>query len=89
VYGTTLATHFMRHNVVPGGKIIITGSMLGIHPGPKFPEYCGVKAAVVQWARTMAPLLLQKDGVTINTVLPGAVDTDAMPGFSDAFAPEQ
>ncbi|RDW67037.1 hypothetical protein BP5796_09786 [Coleophoma crateriformis] len=87
VYGTVLATHFMRHNKVPGGKIIITGSMIGIHPCPTFPEYCAVKAAVVQWARSMAPLLLTKEGITINVVLPGAVDTPAMPDFTTAFEP--
>jgi NAD(P)-dependent dehydrogenase (short-subunit alcohol dehydrogenase family) len=89
VYGTTLATHFMRHNAVPGGKIIITGSMIGVHPCPTFPEYCSVKAAVLHWVRTMAPLLLTKENITINVVLPGAVDTPVMPGFNEAFLPEQ
>ncbi|KAH6684933.1 hypothetical protein F5X68DRAFT_21217 [Plectosphaerella plurivora] len=88
MYGTTLATHYMRHNETPGGKIVITGSMIGVHPGPTFPEYSSAKAAVHHWARTMAPLLKQKDNITINVVMPGAVDTPAMPNFSDAFAPE-
>ncbi|KAF3017798.1 hypothetical protein E8E14_009702 [Neopestalotiopsis sp. 37M] len=88
VYGTTLAIHFMRHNEKPGGKIIITNSMMAIHPGATFPEYCGAKAAALQWARTMAPLLKSKENITINTVLPGAVDTPIKPGFSLAFLPE-
>lgn len=89
VYGTTLATHFMRHNPVPGGKIIITGSMIGLHPCPTFPEYCSVKAATIHWTRTIAPILLKKEKITINIVLPGAVDTPIKPGFSTAFLPEQ
>ncbi|KAK6200759.1 hypothetical protein LQW54_009563 [Pestalotiopsis sp. IQ-011] len=88
VYGTVLATHFMRHNKTPGGKIIITNSMMGVHPGTTFPEYSAAKAAALQWARTMAPLLLKKDNITINTVLPGAVDTPIKPGFALAFLPE-
>lgn len=89
VYGTTLATHFMRHNQTPGGKIVVTGSMIGLHPGPTFPEYCSSKAAVHHWTRTMAPMLKMRENITINSVMPGAVDTPAMPGFSDAFLPEQ
>jgi NAD(P)-dependent dehydrogenase (short-subunit alcohol dehydrogenase family) len=38
VYGTTLATHFMRHNPHrKGGQIIVTGSMIGIYPCATFP----------------------------------------------------
>ena len=89
IYGTRLAMHFMRHNPTPGGKIVVTGSMIGIHPCPTFPEYSSAKAGVIQWCRTMAPLLLQKENITINCVLPGAYDTPAFPGFSVAFLPEQ
>ncbi|RYN15888.1 hypothetical protein AA0119_g12801 [Alternaria tenuissima] len=40
IYGTTLATHFMRYNPGgKGGKIIVTGSMIGIYPCQTFPEY--------------------------------------------------
>lgn len=98
IYGTALATHFMRQggkkgSGLPdrqqgGGKIIITGSMIGIHPCATFPEYCAAKAGVVQYMRAMAPLLKSKDGIAINTVLPGAVDTAAMPNFAEAFLPE-
>ncbi|KAM0335544.1 hypothetical protein ACHAQA_000592 [Verticillium albo-atrum] len=88
IYGTTLATHFMRHNETPGGKIVITGSMIGVHPGSTFPEYSSAKAAVHHWTRTMAESLKLKENITINSVMPGAVDTPAMPNFSDAFLPE-
>lgn len=89
IYGTMLSTHFMRHNPTPGGKIIITGSIIGIHPCPTFPEYCATKAAAHQWARTMAPVLKKQENITINVVMPGAYDTPAMPGFAEAFLPEQ
>ncbi|KAI1849174.1 hypothetical protein JX266_005135 [Neoarthrinium moseri] len=89
IFGTTLATHFMRHNTVPGGKVIITGSIMGVHPCPTFPEYSSVKAAMLQWARAMAPLLLKKESITVNIVLPNATDTPCMPDFKVAFLPEQ
>lgn len=89
IYGTRLAIHFMRHNPTPGGKIIVTGSMIGVHPCPTFPEYCATKAGAHQWVRTMAPVLKKQENITINCVMPGAYDTPAMPGFSVAFLPEQ
>lgn len=90
VYGTTLATHFMRHNPgAKGGKIIVTGSMIGIYACPTFPEYCAAKAAVHQWVRTVGPLLQRKDNITVNCVMPGGIETPAMPDFSTAFLPHE
>lgn len=90
IYGTTLATHFMRNNAHgKGGKILVTGSMIGVYPCQTFPEYCAAKAAVHQWVRTLGPIVLQKEGISINCVMPGGIETPAMPGFSKAFRPEQ
>jgi NAD(P)-dependent dehydrogenase (short-subunit alcohol dehydrogenase family) len=89
VYGTTLATYFMRHNPNgKGGKVIVTGSTLGIYPCATFPEYCAAKAAVHQWVRTMGQMLHKKEDITINCVMSGPIETPAIPGFSDAFLPE-
>ena len=46
VYGTQLAIHFMRQNPTPGGQIVATASIAGIHPHSTYPEYCGAKAGV-------------------------------------------
>lgn len=90
MYGTLLAVHFMRHNEPhAGGKIICTGSIIGELPCPTFPEYCANEAGIIQWVRSMAPLLKTKDNITINTVLMGAVATPVMPEFARAFKPEQ
>jgi NAD(P)-dependent dehydrogenase (short-subunit alcohol dehydrogenase family) len=90
IYGTTLATHFMRHNAHgKGGKIIVTGSMIGIYPCPTLPEYCSAKAAMHQWVKTVGPILQLKENITVNCVMPGGIETPAMPGFSKAFLPEQ
>lgn len=90
VYGTTLATHFMRHNPHgKGGKIIVTGSMIGIYPNQTFPEYCSAKAATHQWVKTTGPILKLKENITVNCVMPGGVKTPIADGFSKAFFPEQ
>jgi len=88
IYGTTLARHFMHHNPTPGGKIIVTGSMIGIYPCATFPEYCSGKAGVHHWVRTMGPIMRLKDNITVNCVMPGGVETPAMPDFAVAFRPE-
>ena len=90
MYGTVLATHFMRHNSpAPGGKIIATTSMLGLHPCPTFPEYGSAEAGMVHWVRVNAPLLQSKENITINTVMMGPAITPVMPGFGKAFLPEE
>lgn len=89
VYGTELAVHYMRHN--PGGsagKILITGSIAAVYPVPTFPEYSAVKAAALQWVRVMAPML-EKEHMTINTVLPNAYNTGILPDFEEAYLDEQ
>jgi NAD(P)-dependent dehydrogenase (short-subunit alcohol dehydrogenase family) len=90
VYGTTLATHFMRNNAHgKGGKIIVTGSVIGLYPCQTFPEYCAAKAATHQWVKTMGPILKIKENITINCIMPGGIEIPAMPGFNKAFLPEQ
>ncbi|KAH7111781.1 hypothetical protein B0J11DRAFT_498565 [Dendryphion nanum] len=88
IYGTVLATHFMRHSPAGSGKIIATGSMIGVYPCATFPEYCSAKAAIHQWVKTTGFLLQKKENITINCIMPGPVNTTAMPDFSEAFLPE-
>ncbi|KAL1858844.1 hypothetical protein Daus18300_009842 [Diaporthe australafricana] len=89
VLGTEMAVHYMRHNPVQarGGKIVITNSVSGLYPVPMAPEYSAAKAAALQWARSVAPML-GLEGITINSVLPNVYDTDIMPGFQEAFLDE-
>lgn len=79
VYGTQLATHFMRHNPQPGGRIIVTSSIGSIFPHESYPVYCGAKAAANHFVRGVAPLLKQKENILINVVMPGIVATPIVP----------
>lgn len=80
IYGTLLATHFMRHNAPkPGGKIVVNASIAAMFPHRSYPEYCGAKAAVVHFVRGVAPLLKSKEDIYMNVVMPGAVETPIVP----------
>lgn len=89
VYCTQLATHFMRYNVVPGGRVIITSSIGSVFPHESYPVYCGTKAAVNQFVRGAAPLLKQKENILLNAVMPGIVQTPIVPPeMIEAVSPE-
>ncbi|KXT13718.1 hypothetical protein AC579_10075 [Pseudocercospora musae] len=80
VYGTQLAIHFMRKNTPrPGGAIVATSSIAGVHPHPTYPEYCGAKAGVIAFAKSIAQVLKSKEHIRMNTVLPGIVSTNIIP----------
>lgn len=89
VYGTQLAIHFMRQNPTPGGQIVATASIAAVHGHESYPEYSGAKAAVMQFCRTVAPVLKVKENITINVVLPGIVPTSIIPqAMIDAVSAE-
>ena len=79
LFGTQLAVHFMRKNKTPGGAVVATASIAGMHPHPSYPEYNGAKAAVLNFVRGSAGVLKVKDNVRINCVLPGIVPTNIIP----------
>ena len=79
IYGTQLAIHFMRQNPTPGGQIIATSSLSGVHPLCSLPEYSGAKAAVIGFCLATAPVLKIKENITFNVICPGAVATPNIP----------
>jgi len=79
----------MRKNKIPGGRIVATSSVASIYPHESYPEYCGAKAAVLQFVRGTARVLKLKENITINAVLPGIVHTNIIPQeMIDAVSPE-
>jgi meso-butanediol dehydrogenase / (S,S)-butanediol dehydrogenase / diacetyl reductase len=61
-----------------GGAIVTTGSISGMFGEPALSAYTASKAAVVNLTRSMA-IDFARDGIRINCVCPGWVDT----GFND------
>jgi NAD(P)-dependent dehydrogenase (short-subunit alcohol dehydrogenase family) len=57
-----------------GGSILFTGSGLALRPSSQSPAYSVSKAALVMLTRTLA-VALAKDGIRVNAVCPGPIDT--------------
>ena len=68
----------MRTNSEGGGAIVTTGSISGMFGEPALAAYTASKAAVVNLTRQMA-IDFARDGIRVNCVCPGWVDT----GFND------
>jgi NAD(P)-dependent dehydrogenase (short-subunit alcohol dehydrogenase family) len=60
-----------------GGSIVIVASQLGQVAVPRRPAYVTSKAALIQLARSMA-LDHAREGIRVNTVSPGAIETDRL-----------
>jgi NAD(P)-dependent dehydrogenase (short-subunit alcohol dehydrogenase family) len=58
------------------GKIVNVAARAGLGAAPKSGAYGATKSAVVRLTETMAAEL-KKDGININCVLPGTIDTEA------------
>lgn len=68
-----------------GGSIVLTASVAGIKAEPGIAAYAASKAAVIQLAR-VAAREAAADGIRINAIAPGGVETpiwSALPFFTD------
>ena len=57
------------------GRIVTVGSVQEAKPHPDMLVYSASKAAQTNMMRSLA-LQLAKDGITVNNVAPGVIDTD-------------
>ena len=57
------------------GRVIFVGSINAIQPAPRLAIYGATKAALMNIARTAA-LENAPYGITVNTILPGVIETD-------------
>jgi NAD(P)-dependent dehydrogenase (short-subunit alcohol dehydrogenase family) len=79
------AIFLMSRSVIPsmiengGGSIINTGSGWGLKGGPRAAAYCAAKAGVVNLTRAMA-IDHGKQGIRVNCVCPGDIDTPLLRG---------
>ncbi|MFZ2050062.1 MAG: SDR family oxidoreductase [Solirubrobacteraceae bacterium] len=56
------------------GRLLATASVAGIRAFPESPAYCASKAAVISLVKSAA-LAFVGNGITVNAVAPGNVDT--------------
>lgn len=79
----------MRLNPIPGGAIVATASIAAVHPHPSYPEYNGAKAGVLNFMRGVRDILWSKEGIRMNCVLPGIVNTNIISKeMVEAISPE-
>jgi len=77
---TLKGVYLLSHEVLPhmigngGGCIVNTGSGWSLKGGPKAAAYCAAKAGVLNLTRAMA-IDHGKDGIRVNCVCPGDIDT--------------
>lgn len=71
IVGCQLAYPLMKER--GGGAIVNTASMAGLYPMPLDPVYAAAKAGVVHL--TYSLVNWRKDGIRVNSVCPGIVDT--------------
>ena len=57
------------------GRVIFVGSVNAVRPAPRLAVYGATKAALMNLARTAA-LENASYGITVNTILPGVIETD-------------
>jgi NAD(P)-dependent dehydrogenase (short-subunit alcohol dehydrogenase family) len=79
VLGTRLAIDPMRRR--GGGAIVNTASMAALFPMADDPIYSATKAGVTMFTRACASLA--KEGIRVNCVLPGLVDTPLLDKTGD------
>ncbi len=71
----------LLHELLPemrkksGGRIVFVGSINGVQPAPRLALYGATKAALMNIAKTAA-LENAPYGITVNTILPGVIETD-------------
>jgi NAD(P)-dependent dehydrogenase (short-subunit alcohol dehydrogenase family) len=66
-----------------GGAILNTASLSGIRAQAQNEAYCASKAGVIQFSRSLAKELAA-EGIRVNCLCPGAVDTPLLRRFSGA-----
>ena len=77
--------YLLSRHVIPimvrggGGSIINTGSGWSLKGGPNAASYCAAKGGILNLTRAMA-LDHGKDGIRVNCVCPGDIDTPMLRG---------
>jgi NAD(P)-dependent dehydrogenase (short-subunit alcohol dehydrogenase family) len=71
------ARHMREHG---GGSIVNIASILGLRVAAQVPAYCASKAGLIHLTKALA-LELARDGVRVNALAPGYIETALNRGF--------
>jgi NAD(P)-dependent dehydrogenase (short-subunit alcohol dehydrogenase family) len=71
-----------------GASVIFTSSTSGLVGSPYSPMYSFTKGGVIALVRSMA-LAFAADGIRVNAIAPGSVETPGLPGFFRIDDPEE
>jgi NAD(P)-dependent dehydrogenase (short-subunit alcohol dehydrogenase family) len=72
-----------------GGSIVNIASGAGLRPLPNRTAYCATKAAVIMFGKSLA-IETAADGIRVNAVCPGAIDTPLFrTSYENADDPER
>jgi 3-oxoacyl-[acyl-carrier protein] reductase len=82
--GTRLAIDALRRR--GGGAVVNTASVAGLAPMPTDAVYAATKAAIILFTQSCGGLR-ESDGIRVNAVLPGIVDTPMLAKTGDGSAP--
>jgi 3-oxoacyl-[acyl-carrier protein] reductase len=84
---TFIAMHEAANRLRDGGRIVAISAGLSLMPRPGTAIYGASKAAINHLARVLASELGPRN-ITVNSVLPGAVNTDALKENPDSANPD-
>jgi NAD(P)-dependent dehydrogenase (short-subunit alcohol dehydrogenase family) len=57
------------------GRVVNVGSIAGLEPHPQLAAYAAAKAGLLAYSKSLSKAVADR-GVTVNTVVPGAIETD-------------
>jgi 3-oxoacyl-[acyl-carrier protein] reductase len=66
------------------GRIINTASQLGHKGAPEMVHYCAAKAGVIGFTKSLA-YEVARDGITVNAICPGPIETPLLRGIPQAW----
>ena len=87
--GVYLASKYCIPQMVKrgGGAIVNVASVQGLQSQPNVAAYAASKGALIAMTRTMA-LDHAKDGIRVNSLCPGSIDTPLLRFAADTYSPD-